>query len=213
MIIEKIGNLFTSQHQTLVNTINCVGVMGTGVALEFKCRYPDMFARYRDLCAAKELQPGRLWLYTKSPQWVLNFPTKAHWNAPSREIYLKEGLEKFVSTYEQRGITSIAFPLLGASNGKINPVRSKQIMGDYLVKCTIPIEIWEHDTTSADEKIEAIRFFFQVHDNDTVASLLDIHPVMVHRLRMILPDIILVTDVYTKKGIHTDIVTKLFSIC
>ncbi|MFP3747882.1 macro domain-containing protein, partial [Achromobacter sp. SIMBA_011] len=83
-----------------------------------------------------------LWLYKTEAKWILNFPTKKHWKYPSKEEYLKLGLQKFIDTYKEKAITSIAFPLLGASNGKIPEEVSLEIMTDYLNACDIPIQIY-----------------------------------------------------------------------
>ena len=136
------GNLFNSEAQTLVNTINCVGAMGKGIALEYKNRYPAMYKRYRELCNDKLIEIGKLWLYKTEDKWVLNFPTKDDWRKDSKVEYLILGLEKFVGTYKEKGITSIAFPLLGASNGGLDPKLSLDLMMNYLNQCDIPIEIY-----------------------------------------------------------------------
>lgn len=140
-IIEK-GNIFDSNAQTLVNTVNCMGVMGKGLALQFKKRYPEMFLAYEKVCNDKLLDIGKLWIFKTKHRWILNFPTKYDWRLPSSQSYLELGLEKFLATYKQRGITSIAFPLLGASNGGIEPQVSLQIMNRYLRKCEIPVTIY-----------------------------------------------------------------------
>ena len=137
------GNLFTSNCQTLVNTVNCVGVMGAGIALEFRLRYPQMYERYVEICNSNLLDIGKLWLYKSEHRWVLNFPTKKHWKRASKIEFLQLGLQKFVDTYEKKGITSIAFPLLGSLNGGIYENESLEIMTKYLYKCDdIKIEIY-----------------------------------------------------------------------
>lgn len=115
------GNIFTSDRQTLVNTVNCVGIMGAGIALEFKFRYPEMFERYVNLCEEGAIDIGKLWIFKplNSNHLILNFPTKKHWRNPSKIQFLELGLAKFVETYEQRNIHSAAFPVLGASKGRI----------------------------------------------------------------------------------------------
>lgn len=150
----KKGNIFSSDKQTIVNTINCVGVMGKGIALGFRLRYPEMFERYKELCKSKQIVIGKLWLYKlpqEGSQWVLNFPTKKHWKYPSRMEYLEAGLQKFVDTYEEKGITSIAFPLLGAHNGGLDKIEVLDMMHSYLEKCSIPIDIYEYDPGAPDE--------------------------------------------------------------
>lgn len=137
------GDLFKSEAQTLVNTVNCVGIMGAGIALEFKKRYHDMFIRYKRYCNEKLMKIGNLWLYKDvSGKWILCFPTKEDWRNPSKVDYLVSGLKKFVETYKEKEITSIAFPLLGANNGGIDPKLSLALMKRYLNECDIPIEIY-----------------------------------------------------------------------
>lgn len=145
------GNIFTSSCHTRVNTINCVGVMGAGIALEFKLRYPDMFAKYAQLCEQKQIDIGKLWLYKNTANWVLNFPTKQHWKYPSKLDYLERGLDKFVQTYQERGIKSIAFPLLGAAKGGLPEDKVLMLMEEYLKNCTIPIEVYQYDPTATDD--------------------------------------------------------------
>lgn len=150
LIVTK-GNIFGSKCQTIVNTVNCVGVMGTGIALEYRLRYPDMNAKYVQICEARLLGIGSLWLYRGADRWILNFPTKKHWKNPSKEEYLHAGLKKFLETYEEKGIASIAFPLLGAQHGGIDAIRSEEIMTSYLSKCRIPVEIYHYDPGARDD--------------------------------------------------------------
>ncbi len=110
-------SLFTSTAQTIVNTVNTVGVMGKGIAAAFKTRYPEMFHAYQKLCREKKFEVGMLWLWKAPDQWVLNFPTKQHWRNPSKLEYIEAGLKKFVAEYERRGIREISFPRLGCGNG------------------------------------------------------------------------------------------------
>jgi O-acetyl-ADP-ribose deacetylase (regulator of RNase III) len=134
--------LFSSPARVLVNTVNTVGVMGKGVALEFKKRYPDMYERYRDLCLAGQIDVGTLWLWRSSERWVLNFPTKKHWRDPSRPEYIEAGLRKFVSSYQGQGVTSASFPLLGCGNGQLDfDSQVRPLMERYLRVVTIPVYV------------------------------------------------------------------------
>lgn len=145
------GNIWNTKCHVVVNTVNCVGVMGVGIALESKLRYPEMFVKYKEICKSKQLNIGQLWLYTKSePYWILNFPTKTHWDLPSKESYIIEGLRKFQETYKERGIQSIAFPILGGLNGGLDENRVIAIMGEYLRDLDIEIEIYQYDATATD---------------------------------------------------------------
>lgn len=153
------GNIFNSKAQTIVNTVNCVGVMGKGIALVFKLRYPMMFDEYVQLCKKHLIVPGKLWIYKGEPDapWVLNFPTKFHWKYPSKIEYIEKGLVKFVDTYEEKGITSIAFPLLGTHNGGLDKESVLSLMERYLNKCNIPIEIYEYDPNAPDDLFELFK--------------------------------------------------------
>ena len=134
--------LFESPARVLVNTVNTVGVMGKGVALEFKKRFPEMYRLYRDHCKAGRLRVGRLWLYRTPRRWVLNFPTKAHWRSPSKTEYIRVGLKKFVATYQDRGIDSISFPLLGCGNGRLDfDTQVRPLMEEYLRSLPIPVYV------------------------------------------------------------------------
>jgi len=156
------GNIFTTTCQTIVNTINCLGVMGAGIALEFRYRYPQMFEKYVELCQAKQIEIGKLWLYNKEPdrKWVLNFPTKYDWKYKTKPEYLEKGLEKFLQTYKEKQITSIAFPLLGADKGGLDPALSLMIMEKYLSLCDIPVEIYQYDPQAEDDLISTARKIF-----------------------------------------------------
>lgn len=130
------GDLFDSSAQTLVNTVNCVGAMGKGIALEFKKRYPAMYKRYKELCEQGYIKVGSLWLYKADDgKWILIFPTKIDWRNPSELDYVIQGLDKFIATYKERGITSIAFPMLGCNNGGLDKSLVLMIMREYLNTC------------------------------------------------------------------------------
>lgn len=147
------GNIFNTKAQTVVNTVNCVGVMGKGIALVYKLRYPKMFDIYKDYCRQHLINIGKLWIYKgdENDPWVLNFPTKFHWKYPSKIEYIEAGLQKFVDTYKDKGITSIAFPLLGTHNGGLDKIEVMDLMYKYLGQCDIPIEIYEYDPFAPDD--------------------------------------------------------------
>jgi O-acetyl-ADP-ribose deacetylase (regulator of RNase III) len=139
------GDLFESPAQVLVNTVNTVGVMGKGIALTFKQVYPDMFKRYQVLCEQKQLEIGKLWLHKTEHKWILNFPTKSHWRNPSRLEYIEAGLQKFVSTYTEQGIASVAFPELGCGNGELDWDVVRPVMLRYLRPLPINVYIYLYD--------------------------------------------------------------------
>ncbi len=117
---EVVGNLFNTKAQALVNTVNCVGAMGKGIALEFRRRFPEMYKIYRDDCIAGKLIPGRIYSYPQpSGILILNFAIKDDWKQPSKLEWIESCLRQFISGYKQKGIQSIAFPWMGAMNGGI----------------------------------------------------------------------------------------------
>lgn len=141
-MIVKIGDMFSSKCTTIVNTINCVGVMGKGIALEFKKRYPDMYTQYVKKCNSGEVKPGAPYLYDNGDIKIINFPTKDHWRSPSRLSYVIDGLDWFVNNYEKMGIDSIAFPPLGCGNGGLTWRVVGPIMYSKLKELPIRIEIY-----------------------------------------------------------------------
>lgn len=160
MAIKHIrGNIFNSKCQTIVNTVNCVGVMGKGIALVYKLRYPNMFKEYKEHCKNRLLTTGSLWLYTRQENapWILNFPTKFHWKYPSKIEWIEQGLKKFIDTYEGKGITSVAFPLLGTHNGGLDVNEVKYLMDHYLENCPIDIEIYDYDPNVKDDLFDSFK--------------------------------------------------------
>lgn len=136
------GDIFNSPAQVIVNTVNTVGVMGKGLALSFKRRYPSMFEAYRRACEKKQLTIGKLMLYYAPDHWILMFPTKENWRNPSKIEYLEAGLSKFVRSYADKGITSIAFPRLGCGNGELLWENVKPVMERYLKPLPITVYIY-----------------------------------------------------------------------
>ncbi len=145
MLMYRRTSLFDSSAQTLVNTVNCVGVMGKGLAKEFRSRDQAMFAAYRKVCDKRLLSPGKLWLWKNATYWTLNFPTKVHWRNPSKLEWIEAGLRKFVQSYEEMGIREISFPRLGCGNGDLDWNDVRPLMERYLGP--LPIQIYIHDFT------------------------------------------------------------------
>lgn len=136
------GNIFDSNTHVIVNTVNCEGFMGKGLALAFKQRYPEMFPVYQQECKTGKLRIGHPTLYQCSTPWILNFPTKNFWRPPSKLEYLEKGLKYFVANYKKVGIKSIAFPKLGAQNGKLSWDEVGPLMAKYLSQVDIDVYIY-----------------------------------------------------------------------
>lgn len=144
--IEKRGNIFNSKAMAIVNTVNCVGAMGKGIALDFRLRYPAMFKEYQKICFSKMLRPGQILPYTKTSPIILNFAIKDDWKDPSRIEWIEETLVKFVENYKKMGLHSIAFPWMGAMNGGLPLDDIKCIMRHYLSNLEdIDVEVYDFD--------------------------------------------------------------------
>lgn len=124
MINFKTGNILKDRSDAIVNTVNCVGVMGKGLALQFKKAYPDNFKKYKSACDKGLVNPGKMFITQNldlvSRQWVINFPTKKHWKGSSKIDYVENGLEDLVKKIKELGITSIAIPPLGSGLGDLD---------------------------------------------------------------------------------------------
>ena len=143
MIKVLIGDLFTSKAQTLVNTVNCVGVMGKGIALQFKKRFPDMYKDYEERCKCKEVKLGRPYLYkTMFPPNILNFPTKDHWRSVTNLADIERGLEYLHKHYKEWAITSIAVPPLGCGEGQLEWRIVGPTLYRFLSRMDIPVELY-----------------------------------------------------------------------
>ncbi len=140
-----VGDIFNSKVQTLINTVNCVGIMGKGIAAEFKNRYPEMFEDYVARCQKNEVKPGVPYLFKVSslfsPQ-VVNFPTKSDWRAASRVEDIEKGLKILVSKYREWNIKSIAIPPLGCGNGQLLWETVGPLIYKYLSKLDIPVKMY-----------------------------------------------------------------------
>ncbi|MGO8879247.1 MAG: macro domain-containing protein [Desulfomonilaceae bacterium] len=121
MIQRTKGNLLEADAEALVNTVNCVGVMGKGIALQFKIAFPENFKEYRVACKAGQVVLGRMFTHTTSslsnPKYIINFPTKLHWKNKSRLEDIKSGLENLGNEVRRLGVKSIAIPPLGCGAG------------------------------------------------------------------------------------------------
>ncbi|PIV55011.1 Appr-1-p processing protein [Candidatus Falkowbacteria bacterium CG_4_10_14_0_2_um_filter_36_22] len=147
-----IGDIFKSKAQTLVNTVNCVGVMGKGLALEFKNRFPDMFKDYYIRCQNKEVYLEKPYLFKRLIlPWILIFPTKEHWRSTSNISDIEKGLQYLGSMYKEWGITSIAVPPLGCGLGELEWNIVGKILYRSLSALEIPVELYAPYGTPKDE--------------------------------------------------------------
>lgn len=149
MIVYKTGNLLDDDADVLVNTVNTVGVMGKGIALEFKRRYPAMYRYYKYDCEAGSIKTGKMWRWgTENGRWIVCFPTKQHWRNPSRLEWIEEGLIDLVDVLKHNyplnpdRLYSIAIPKLGCANGGLNWDDVHPLMLRYLEPLPIEVRIY-----------------------------------------------------------------------
>src|ERR1700753_989686 len=146
MISFLSGNLLDSNAFALVNTVNTVGVMGKGIALQFKKEFPHNYAIYRDACLRQGLKIGQL-LTVKDcslllgERLIINFPTKTHWCLPSDYIYIEKGLLSLAKLITEKHIKSLALPALGCGNGGLNWTRVKEMICKHLDPLDIIVEV------------------------------------------------------------------------
>lgn len=131
--------MFEDQADALVNTVNCVGVMGKGVALEFKRRWPENFKSYKKLCDAKQLAPGQMFIFENGdmlddakPRFLINFPTKQHWRSKSEMSFIEDGLDAFAMDVQRLKLKSVALPPLGCGNGGLPWSEVKDLIEEKL---------------------------------------------------------------------------------
>lgn len=124
MIEHRTGNMLEADAEALVNTVNCVGVMGKGIALQFKQAFPENFVKYQKACRENKVRPGQMFIVSReslvNPKYIINFPTKIHWKGKSKIEYIEQGLAALVEEVKRLGIKSIAVPPLGCGNGGLD---------------------------------------------------------------------------------------------
>lgn len=152
MVRTLIGDLFESKAQTLVNTVNCVGVMGKGIALEFKKRFPDMYEDYAARCLVKQVRLGEPFLFRRLlPPWILNFPTKYDWRSVSRLSDIVAGLEYLEKRHREWGIISLAVPPLGCGQGQLEWRVVGPTLYRNLNRLDVPVDLYAPHGTPEEE--------------------------------------------------------------
>ena len=151
MIHYKIGNLLDSEAEALVNTVNTVGIMGKGIALQFKNMFPNNFKIYANACKKGDVKIGELLVneeetLLKGKKIIINFPTKTNWRLPSEYSYIEEGMSELVKIIKEKNIKSIAIPPLGSGNGGLDWSKVKVIIEKYLSVLDCDIYIYEPNT-------------------------------------------------------------------
>ncbi|MBB2481069.1 macro domain-containing protein [Bacillus sp. APMAM] len=145
MIIYKTGDLLKSSAEVLVNTVNCEGYMGKGIAYQFKLKFPENNKDYVRACKTGELQIGKLHYYKEDGKIIVNFPTKNKWRAKSKMEYVEKGLNELVPLIEKLGIQSIAIPPLGSGNGGLVWSEVKKLVEEKLASVDDKVQIFIYE--------------------------------------------------------------------
>ncbi len=196
MIEYKKGDILQADVEALVNTVNCVGVMGRGIALQFKNQFPENFQVYRSACAQEKVRPGQMFVFETGtlthPKFIINFPTKRHWRGKSRIEDIDLGLEALVKEIQIHGIRSIAIPPLGSGLGGLNwTIVRRHIEAAFQATQDIKIIVFEPtsnpvQTTSRDvpamttgrATLVALMHRYLAGLMDPFVSLLEVHKLM-----------------------------------
>lgn len=166
MITYKTGNLLEAQVEALVNTVNTVGVMGKGIALQFKNAFPENFKAYSDAVKAGSFELGKVLVVPVNPigkvKYVINFPTKSHWRYPSKLEWIQSGLKDLKVKIQEAGIRSIALPPLGCGNGGLDWAQVRQVIEKEMGGLETEVLIYEPNAEiqkilSAEEKPSAAK--------------------------------------------------------
>lgn len=150
------GDLLKSEAYALVNTVNCEGYMGKGIAYQFKLQYPEMNAEYVKKCKANEITPGKLFCYQIENKIIINFPTKKKWREKSKIEYIISGLDALVNVIQEYNISSIAIPPLGSGNGGLAWYEVKRIIVQKLTAISEKIDIFVYEPSRNYEVVAAV---------------------------------------------------------
>jgi O-acetyl-ADP-ribose deacetylase (regulator of RNase III)/uncharacterized protein YwgA len=166
MIIYKVGNILDAKADALVNTVNTVGVMGKGIALQFKNEFPENYKKYTDAVGRKEIAVGKVQIVPVNElsgvKYIVNFPTKAHWRYPSKIEWIKNGLDDLRQKIAILNIESIAVPPLGCGNGGLNWDDVKPLIIDAMSHLDMTVYVYEpslaiKEALKKEEKASAAR--------------------------------------------------------
>ena len=176
-LVDRRGIIFTSECEVVTITVNCDGVMGAGIALEGRLRWPAMFDHYANLCTSGVMRPGVLdwWGPDDRGKRVLCFPTKAGWRQPSRIEFITKGLRTLVDGYAGQGVASIAMPHLGCSHGGLTWDEVRPVIATVLEPLDdLTVELWEFDSRAEDPDYEVLAELLANRSPQDVGRCLDL---------------------------------------
>lgn len=204
------GTVFNTSAQAIVNTVNCLGVMGTGLALEFKLRCPQMYEDYCQKCQLKQIKTGELSTYkTEDDLLIINFPTKSNWRYPTKIEWLEQGLKYFVRNYQFWAIESVAFPKLGCEHGGLNWHNVKILMEKHL-NSLLDLEVYIClDTEVEAQGVEKIMLEL-LQESQLWIKGLKVRPSIAEKIRANLPQIKRFRHLQKITGVGKETYQKLF---
>ena len=145
MITLLTGNILESEAQALVNTVNCEGFMGKGLAYQFKKSFPETNKSYVQMCNKKELFPGKMHYFKENNKLIINFPTKDKWRKKSEIDYIDKGMKSLIEVIKNNNLKSIAIPPLGSGNGGLEWKEVKNLIWDYVYPISNEVEIYIYE--------------------------------------------------------------------
>lgn len=181
------GTIFNVNVDAICNTVNTLGFMGAGLALEVSLRYPNMYEDYKLKCENKIITIGKMDYFKTNDITIVNFPTKCDFKMPSRISWIEEGLKNFVSTYAKYNIKSIAFPKLGSLNGGLNWIEVKKLMEAYLNNLDIDVFICLDNLKYAEGKELDMVIKFNESNIEELSSTLKLNYKIKNSLQRIKP--------------------------
>lgn len=213
-VIKEINDkiIFDSQCQVIVNAVNCMGVMGRGIALEYKYRYPKMFDEYLKLCESNIIKPGYLHIWDKVSPWILNFPTKYNWKYPSKIEYIQKGFVEFAKIYKDKQIKSIAFPQLGCSAGGLEWPIVKELLYRYLKPLSeLEVEIYHYSPFVKDSYYSNFKEQVKNFNNDDFKKIYNIKNSQTEALLNVLnSDKTTMSSLFRVKGLGEKAIKNIF---
>ncbi len=148
-IVYVSGNILEAKTEAVINPVNCVGVMGAGLAKQFHDKYPKMYKDYRDICRYGELAPGRLHVFDREvfdpPFYIVNFPTKKDWRHPSKLEYIETGLTALVRVLGRLNVKNVSIPKLGCGLGGLNWRDVNSLIKKYLGDIGVEVMVYGED--------------------------------------------------------------------
>lgn len=209
-LIDK-GSLFDSKCDYLTNTINTVGAMGAGLALEFRLRVPEMYFLYKERCGRGEITIGKYWIYNRPNRLgkkILNFPVKKGFNHPSKWEYIFDGLRYFVENYCEDNITSIAMPTLGSRLGKLDKDAVIIVMKEELQNLPINIELYQFlEPDSFTKSLKKIVSEMSIYE---ISKELGLPLLKSEKLRSDIAKVLFISDLITYHNMSVKTVQRIY---